>query len=194
MVSAPDQCVLMQKVKRKAGMWAHAGMMSSARAVLQDLEAHGILQALIHGQDGNHSASSDGPSEAKDIGKFLQSKLDTKVRRDQGKAPRLVLLAEISMMASTITDWPAVAYDQGLPSHNAARCEVAMCTIKRHGVATESVMMCMIFCDCQVLIHPRWCSVLVVASTLEQVVVETTFRACFEDCLPYTHSHCHRHV
>ena len=67
-------------MKRKEGIFAHAGMMSSAKAVLVDLEAHGILQALINGQDGDHGASLERPSDAKAIGKFLQSKLDTKVR------------------------------------------------------------------------------------------------------------------
>ena len=63
-------------------MWAHAGMMSSARAVLADLEAHGILQALIHGHDGRSSPSEQeqeqGAPEAQEVGKIMQSKLDTK--------------------------------------------------------------------------------------------------------------------
>ena len=70
---------MLQRVKSKAGMWAHAGMMGSARAVLDDLEAHGILQALIIGHEGRHSDSNDAPSVAKNIGKIMQSKLDTKV-------------------------------------------------------------------------------------------------------------------
>ncbi len=45
-IMSSDQCVLMQKVKRKAGV--HAGMMSSARAVLQDLEAHRIPPYLLY--------------------------------------------------------------------------------------------------------------------------------------------------